>query len=196
MQPSAPVVVGISGASGAALAQRLLEHLRARGRAAIVVATAAGGAVWQQEMGAPLKSWLAEGGWQTYPINDIAAPIASGTYPTAGMAIVPCSMNTAAAVAHGLSGNLLERAADVTLKEARPLVVVPREAPLSVVHLENLLKLAQLGARVIPPVPHFYARPATVQEVVDHVVGRVLVALGIDAALPADQQYRPGRPGP
>ncbi|MSQ09714.1 MAG: UbiX family flavin prenyltransferase [Dehalococcoidia bacterium] len=189
MPSTPPVVVGISGASGAALAQRLLELLRERGRDAVVVSTAAGAVVWQQEQGCPLKGWLAENGWLSYAIADIAAPIASGTFPTAGMVIVPCSMNTAAAVAHGLSGNLLERAADVTLKEARTLVVVPREAPLSQLHLENLLKLAQLGVRVIPPMPHFYAHPTTVAEVVDHIAGRVLVALGVDGALPPDQQY-------
>jgi len=186
-----PVVVGISGASGAAVAQRVLELLRADGRTAVVVSTAAGALVWQQELGFPLKAWLSEQGWPSHPIADVAAPIASGTFPTAGMVIVPCSMNTVAAVAHGLSGNLLERAADVTLKEGRRLVVVPREVPLSQIHLENLLKLAQVGVRVVPPMPHFYAHPTTVAEVVDHIAGRVLVALGVASALPEEQQYHP-----
>jgi 4-hydroxy-3-polyprenylbenzoate decarboxylase len=186
-----PVVVGITGASGATLAQRVIQRLLDRGREPLVVASAAGATVWQQELGSPLKTWLASAGARSYVIADIAAPIASGTFPTAGMAIVPCSMNTLAAVAHGLAGNLLQRAADVTLKEARPLVAVPRETPLSVLHLENLLKLARLGARIVPPMPHFYAKPVTVDEVVEHIAGRVLVALGVDEALPADQQYRP-----
>lgn len=186
-----PVVVGLSGASGAAVARRVLDLLRAAGREAVVVSTAAGALVWQQELGFPLRPWLAEQAWPSYPIADVAAPIASGTFPTAGMVVVPCSMNTVAALSHGLSGNLLERAADVTLKEARPLVVVPREVPLSQLHLENLLKLARLGVRVVPPMPHFYAHPTTVAEVVDHIAGRVLVALGVTPALPEEQQYRP-----
>ncbi|MEK7214901.1 MAG: UbiX family flavin prenyltransferase, partial [Chloroflexota bacterium] len=96
------------------------------------------------------------------------------------------------AIAHGLSSNLLERAADVTIKESRPLVVVPRETPLSVIHLRNLLTLAKLGVKVVPPMPHFYARPERVDEVIEHVVGRILVALGVDAALPPELQYGEG----
>jgi len=184
-------VVAITGASGALLAQRLIEALQRRERPPVVVYSPAGATVWQAEVGTPLKTWLSHTGCRTFSYNDIAAPIASGTFPTGGMAIVPCSMNTVAAVAHGLSSNLVERAADVTLKEARPFVVVPREVPLSTLHLENLHKLAQLGVRVIPPFPHFYAKPVTVDEVIDHIVGRVLVALGVDAALPVEQQYRP-----
>lgn len=191
-----PIVVGISGASGAALARRCVEQLAARGREALVVCTPAGALVWQHELGEPFKRWVGTAPCRHFPINDIAAPIASGTYPTGGMVVVPCSMDTLAAIAHGLSSNLLERAADVTIKESRPLVVVPRETPLSVIHLRNLLTLAKLGVKVVPPMPHFYARPERVDEVIEHVVGRILVALGVDAALPLELQYGEGIPLP
>jgi 4-hydroxy-3-polyprenylbenzoate decarboxylase len=190
------VVVGITGASGAVLAKRCVEALAARGREVVVVCTPAGALVWQHELGEPFKRWVASAPCRHYAATDIAAPIASGTFPTAGMVVVPCSMDTLAAMAHGLSGNLLERAADVTLKEARPLVVVPRELPLSVIHLRNLLTLAELGVQVLPPMPHFYARPERVDEVVEHVVGRILVALKVDAALPEALQYGAGVPTP
>ena len=188
----APIIVGITGASGAVMAQRCVEALAARGREVIVVCTQAGAVVWQQELGVPFKEWAKKAPCRVIPVTDIAAPIASGTYAIAGMIVVPCSMDALAAIAHGLSGNLLERAADVTLKERRPLVLVPRETPLSVIHLTNLLTLAKLGVTIVPPVPHFYARPQRVDEVVEHIVGRVLVAVGVDAALPLAQQYGEG----
>ncbi|MBI2885837.1 MAG: UbiX family flavin prenyltransferase [Chloroflexi bacterium] len=188
----APIIVGITGASGAVLAQRCVEALAARGRAALVVCTQAGAVVWQQELGQPFKEWARSAPCRVLPVSDIAAPIASGTYPTGGMIVAPCSMDALAAMAHGLSSNLLERAADVTLKEGRPLVLVPRETPVSVIHLTNLLTLAKLGVRIVLPVPHFYARPQRVDEVVEHIVGRMLVAVGVDEALPPAQQYGEG----
>ena len=188
---SPPIVVGVTGASGAILAQRCIEALLDRGREVVVVCSAAGAVVWQQELDSTFKQWAQHAPCKTFSIGDIAAPIASGTFPTGGMAVVPCSMNTLAAIAHGLSGNLLERAVDVTLKERRRLVVVPRETPLSPIHLRNMLTLAELGVTVIPPVPHFYARPQRVDEVVDHIVSRVLVALGVDEGMPLSQQYAP-----
>lgn len=184
-----PIVVGITGASGAILAQRCIEELATRGREAIVVCTAAGAMVWQQELGTSLKQWLQGHSARSFPINHVGAPIASGTYPTGGMVIIPCSMNSLAAVAHGLSSNLLERAADVTIKEGRPLVIVPRETPLSVIHLRNMLTVAELGVRVVPPMPPFYAQPQRIEEIVDHTVARALVALGIDDRLPLQYQY-------
>lgn len=188
----APIIVGITGASGAVMAQRCVEALAERGREVVVVCTQAGAVVWQQELGVPFKEWAKQAPCRAIPVTDIAAPIASGTYATAGMIVVPCSMDALAAIAHGISSNLLERAADVTLKERRPLVLVPRETPLSVIHLTNLLTLAKLGVTIVPPVPHFYARPQRVDEVVEHIVGRVLVAVGVDAALPLAQQYGEG----
>ena len=118
------------------------------------------------------------------------ASIASGTYPTAGMVVVPCSMNSVASMANGLSGNLLLRAADVCLKEGRKLVLVPRETPLHSIHLENMLTLSRMGAVVLPPETAFYLKPRSVDDIVDFVVGRVLVALGVDEGLPERMQYR------
>ena len=105
------------------------------------------------------------------------------------MAVVPCSMGTIAAIAHGLADNLLRRAADVCLKERRPLVLVPRETPLSAIHLENMAALARLGATVLPPLPAFYLRPRSIDDVVDFVAERTLMALGLTDALPGDMRY-------
>ncbi|MBI4499147.1 MAG: UbiX family flavin prenyltransferase [Chloroflexi bacterium] len=187
-----PIIIGITGGSGAAIAKRCIELLTAHERPVLVVCTPAGQRVWQHEVGTPLRQWLRTTPARQYPIGDVAAPIASGTYPTGGMAVVPCSMNTLAAIAHGLSTNLLERAADVILKESRPLVLVPRETPLSVIHLTNLLTLARLGVKIVPPMPPFYARPTSMDEVIEHIAARVLVALGVTSALPYDQQYGNG----
>lgn len=126
-----------------------------------------------------------------YAISDIGAPIASGGLVTMGMLVLPCSMGTLAGIATGAAGNLLERAADVTIKEYRPLVLVPRETPLSAIHLENMLKLARLGVRIVPPMPAFYLRPQTVAELVEHLVPRVLCALGIPEALDEPPAYVP-----
>ena len=189
-----PVIIGVTGASGAALAKRCIELLVKQERPVIAVCSTAGQMTWQYELGGSFRQWLTTTPARFFNIRDVAAPIASGSFPTAGMAIVPCSMNTLAAVAHGLSANLLERAADVTMKESRPLVIAPRESPLSVIHLTNLLTLARLGVRIVPPMPPFYARPASVDEVIDHIAGRILVALGVLAALPSDQQYGNGLP--
>jgi 4-hydroxy-3-polyprenylbenzoate decarboxylase len=120
----------------------------------------------------------------------MAASIASGTYPTLGMVIVPCSVASLASMAHGIANNLLLRAADVCLKEKRRLVLVPRETPLHAIHLENMAKLARLGAVVMPPEPPFYLRPRSVDDIVDFMVGRILVALGIEESLPARHQYK------
>lgn len=181
-----PYVVGISGASGAALARQAVEWLASHGYSVIVTASANAREIWRQELGEPLEdelvAWRSRG-LRFYESDDFAAPIASGSYPVAGMIVVPCSMGTAAAIASGLSTNLLQRAADCTLKEGRRLVLVPRETPLSAIHLENLLKLARLGAAIVPPVPAFYTRPRDLDEVVAQVVGRALAALGVPGAL-------------
>lgn len=149
--------------------------------------------VWREEMdeslGEAIERWTDTGLFTTYPIGDLSAPIASGTFPSQGMAIVPCSMGTAAAVASGLSDNLMRRAADVALKERRRLVIVPRETPVTAVHLENLATLARLGAVVLPPHPAFYLKPEGIGDVVEFVAERVLMALGISEALPEHLQY-------
>jgi len=139
--------------------------------------------VWREELDGEFASFAEQlqssGDVETYSVEDIGAPIASGRLPTRGMLIVPCSMDALAALAQGRSANLLERAADVTLKEGRRLVLVPRESPLSAVHLGNMLSLARLGVRIVPPMPAFYRKPRTVEEVVDEVVERALRALGL-----------------
>ena len=188
-----PIIVGISGASGAVLARRTVDELLRRGMPAIAVCSNGGKLVWQDELGESFNDTLAE--WRehpqftTYPINDLRAPIASGTFPTAGMVVVPCSMNSVAALAHGLSNNLLLRAADVCLKENRRLVLVPRETPLHSIHLENMLKLSRIGATILPPEPAFYLHPQGMDDIIRFVVSRVLVAMGVDDELPIDLRY-------
>ena len=188
-----PIIIGISGASGVAIARAAVEMLLDRRWPVILTCTAAGAAVWQQELELPLAEVVAE--WQRrgliyYDVQDLSAPIASGTYATAGMAVVPCSMGTVSAIAHGASTNLLQRAADVALKERRPLVVVPRETPLSPIHLENLLRLARLGVVVLPAMPAFYLRPRRIEEVVAFLAARTLDALGVPDALAEELRYR------
>tara|TARA_B100000315_G_scaffold243552_1_gene267059 strand:- start:3481 stop:4068 length:588 start_codon:yes stop_codon:yes gene_type:complete len=189
-----PVVVGISGASGSALALHTVEELLRRDVPTVVVCSNGARLVWQDEMGVPFNNSLSE--WREhprftfYPLNDLRAPIASGTYPTRGMVVIPASMNTVASLAHGITGNLLLRAADVCLKEGRRLVLVPRETPLHSIHLENMLTLARAGAVILPPEPAFYLHPRGIDDIVRFVVSRMLVALGLDEALPEDLQYR------
>ncbi len=188
-----PIIVGISGASGAVLARRTIDELLLRQVPTIAVCSNGGKLVWQEELGISFNDTLAE--WRehpqftAYPISDLRAPIASGTFVTAGMVVVPCSMNSVASVAHGLSNNLLLRAADVCLKEQRRLVLVPRETPLHSVHLENMLSLSRMGVTILPPEPAFYLHPTSVDDIVRFVVGRVLVALGVEDQLPDDLQY-------
>jgi 4-hydroxy-3-polyprenylbenzoate decarboxylase len=116
--------------------------------------------------------------------------MSSGSFLTSGMLVIPCSMRTISAIAQGLSSNLLERAADVVIKEGRTLALVPREAPLSAIHLENMLKLARLGVRIVPPMPQFYLRPQTTEEIVDRMVRRCLAVLGVEEALPPEMRWR------
>jgi 4-hydroxy-3-polyprenylbenzoate decarboxylase len=189
-----PVIVGISGASGALLAERTVERLLDLQWPVEVLATPAARIVWRQETlrqwGDDVRRWQARGSLVEHSPNNQAASIASGSYPVAGMIIVPCSMGTVASLASGLATNLLLRAADVQQKEARRLVVVPRETPLAPVHLQNLLVLAQRGIRIVPPMPNFYKRPETLAEVVDFVAVRALVALGVMDELDDQQQWQ------
>lgn len=189
-----PVIVAVSGASGALLARRTVERLLQLQWPVEVLATPPARIVWRQETqrawADDLKEWQGQGRIVEHSPTNQAATIASGSYPIAGMVIVPCSMGTVAALAAGLATNLLLRAADVQQKEGRRLVVVPRETPLAPVHLQNLLTLAQRGIRIVPPMPNFYQRPATMAEVVDFVAARVLVALGVADALDEPQQWQ------
>ena len=189
-----PVVVGITGASGSVLANGTVDELLRRGIPTIVVCSNSARLVWQEELDCPfnetLSDWQEDPRFTFYSINDLRAPIASGTYPVHGMVVVPASMNSIASLSHGVAGNLLLRAGDVCLKERRPLVLVPRETPLHSIHLENMLTLSRAGAVILPPEPAFYLKPQGVDDIVRFVVGRVLVALGIDEDLPESLQYR------
>jgi 4-hydroxy-3-polyprenylbenzoate decarboxylase len=177
------VVVGVTGATGAIYAVRLLERLRAAGRETHLVATPAGVLNVHHELG------LDRGGLErladaAYSPADVGAAIASGSFSTAAMVIAPCSMKTLAAVAHGLSDNLLTRAADVTLKERRRLVLMVRETPFNLAHLRNMTAVTEMGGIVFPPLPAFYHRPQSIDELVDESVERVLQLLGVEGASP------------
>ncbi|HET6201828.1 MAG TPA: flavin prenyltransferase UbiX [Planctomycetota bacterium] len=181
--------VGITGGSGAPYALSLVRALAAAGRRVHLSITESGLKVLSLECGlrldpsAPdLASFRrgSEGEVLYHPIGAIEAPPSSGTHPVRGAVVVPCSMGTAARVAAGLSSNLVERVCDVALKEGRTLVLVPRETPLNRVHLDNLVRLAWAGATILPAMPGFYHRPRTVEDLVDHVVGKILDRLGVD----------------
>lgn len=176
------IVVGITGASGAPYAKRLLSFLSQRVRTTGdvevgVCLSATAPEVWALECGGDLREEI---DLPIYGMRDYKAPFASGSAGWDAMAIVPCSMGTCARVAHGISDTLLTRAADVMIKERRTLVVVPRETPLSVIHLENLTALARVGATIMPAMPSFYGKPEGVDQLLDTVVGRVLDHLGLE----------------
>ena len=222
-------VIGISGASGAPYAKRVLQGLLGAGHEVKCVITDAGRRVLEVEEGVGLtgvpeadlpilRAWAgaalpspsarlpapSQGDHSTgsgqrgqgvgrspalgHPSldlldeRDVAAPIASGSYPVAGMAVVPCSTGTLARIAHGVSSGLLERAADVCLKERRTLILVPRETPLSLIHIRNMAAATEAGAIVLPAMPGFYHHPKSVQELVDFVAARVLAHLGVEAS--------------
>jgi len=190
---SQPVVVGITGASGAILAGTLIDLLLKTQIPVMATASSAARMVWQEEMdesfGTALERWQDSGDFAYYQPGELTAPIASGTFPTRGMAVVPCSMATVASVSHGFSDNLIRRAADVCLKERRPLVLVPRETPLNAIHLDNMASLARLGVTILPPEPPFYLKPESMQDIADFVANRVMNALGLSDALPEDMRY-------
>lgn len=177
-------IVGITGASGSIYGVRLVEELIKMGNEVTLVFTDYGKKVLQYELDQSIESILQEykgyaGNISIYDNNDLFAPIASGSYPLDGMAILPCSMTTLAKSANGISDNLLNRAADVCLKEKRKLIIVPRETPLNAIHLKNMLKLNEAGAVILPAMPSFYHKPKTMEDMVDSIVGRVLKSLEI-----------------
>jgi 4-hydroxy-3-polyprenylbenzoate decarboxylase len=177
------LVVGISGASGAILAVRLLEVLaQMDGIETHLVVSPAARLTIRDETGRSVKEVEALAD-VVYKPQDVGAAIASGSFSTGGMVVVPCSIKTLSAVAHSFAGDLLARAADVTLKEGRPLLLVVRETPLHLGHLRLMVQAAEIGAIIFPPVPAFYARLSSVEEMVDNTVGRVLARLGIDNEL-------------
>lgn len=172
------VVVAITGASGAVYGVRLLEALRAAGVETHLIVSRWGRETVRMEVGLS-PDRLREMATHAYGPDDLEAPVASGSFPADGMVIAPCSMKTVAAIAHGYAADLIARAADVCLKERRRLILVPRETPLSAVHLENLLRLARLGVVILPPVPAFYTHPTSLADLIDHTVGRILDHLGV-----------------
>ncbi len=176
------LIVGITGATGAILGVRLLEALRAAGVETHLVVSKWGARTLVHETPYTLEQ-VRKMATCGYPPDDQGAPISSGSFLTDGMVVVPCSMGTLAAIAHGQADNLIHRAADVILKERRKLVLVVREAPLNEIHLENMLKLARMGAAILPPVPAFYNHPRTLDDVLNHVVMRILDQLGIHVDL-------------
>ncbi len=192
------LVLAITGASGAPYGVRLLETMIRAGRTVHLVLSSAATQVLFHEtgrrldldhfrledlLGAQSAAEAAPGQVVFHDPRNFAAGIASGSFRTAGMAVCPCSMGTVAAIAHGLSQNLIHRAADVHLKERRKLVLVPRETPLSAIHLRNLATVAEAGAVVLPAMPAFYNKPQTLDDVVNFIVGRVCDQLGVEHAL-------------
>lgn len=190
-----PVVIGITGASGASLGYKTVQYLLDNNYKVIVTISSSARLVWKQEMdesfGEILEKWSEYEGFQYFPGNDLSASIASGSFKTLGMAIIPCSMNTVASISQGITGDLVKRAADVSIKEDRPLVIVPRESPLNTIHLENMTKLSKLGIKIIPVEPPFYLKFKTVDEVTDFIVQRTLLALNLIDRLPDYMVYKP-----
>jgi 4-hydroxy-3-polyprenylbenzoate decarboxylase len=172
------LVIGITGASGALYARTLLRSIPVKDFDVHVVASSAGRLVYEMETGLALSGDIPPG-MHAWDESDFTAPFASGTFPCAGMAVVPCTMGTLGAIATGISQNLIHRAADVCLKERRPLVLVPRETPLNRIHLRNMLKAAEAGAIILPAMPGFYHRPRSVEEIAAFMAARILDQLGI-----------------
>jgi 4-hydroxy-3-polyprenylbenzoate decarboxylase len=173
------IVVGVSGASGAVYGYRLLEKLRKNPSVEIhLVLTRNGERTALIETGRKSSDFRALAHFN-YSLADIGSRLASGSYPVDAMVIAPCSVQTMSSIAHGITGNLLTRAADVTLKERRRLILMVRETPLHLGHLRTMVALAEMGAILVPPVPGFYSQPQTVMDIVDHSVDRVLDLLGV-----------------
>ncbi|MDR3562250.1 MAG: UbiX family flavin prenyltransferase [Negativicutes bacterium] len=176
------VVVGVTGASGIIYAIRLLEVLQQQDVEVHLVFSEWAGHNLSYETNKSLAEIQALAR-HFYNNGELAAPIASGSFRMDAMVVVPCSMKSLAAIAHGFSDSLIVRAADVMLKERRKLILVPRESPLSVIHLGNMLAVAQAGAVILPPMPAFYGRPQTLDDVIDQTVARILDQLGLDNEL-------------
>ncbi len=186
------IFIALTGASGSMYGLRLAEQLVLNSVQVTFCASCSGAAVCREETGLDLSGDLekaqrrlgehleiSSGVTLVHP-DDLFCPVASGSSAPDGMVVVPCSMGTLARIAVGVSGNLIERCADVMLKERRPLLLVPRETPLSDIHLENMLKLSRSGARIVPAMPAFYSHPDSILDLVDFVVGKILDQLGID----------------
>jgi len=176
------LIVAITGASGAVYGERLLKMLREKNVETHLIISKAAEKVIEHEL-EMAKEDVRKLADHAYDVDDWSAPVASGSFKTDGMVIIPCSMKTLAGIAHGYSDNLVLRAADVTLKEKRRLILVPRETPLNVVHLRNMLALAEQGVVIVPAMPAYYHKPKDINDLVDFVVGKVLDLLGIEHKL-------------
>ncbi len=185
------LIVGITGASGVVYGERLLRVLRTLEIETHLVLTKSATLTISYELDQPVDAIKALA-TKVHPMNDVGASIASGSFKTDGMIIAPCSMHTLAAIASGVCDNLLTRAADVVLKERRRLVLLVRETPLHLGHLRNMVAVTEMGAIVSPPVPAFYARPKTIEALVDHTLGRALDLFDIDTG--AVTRWRAGEP--
>ncbi len=172
------MVIAITGASGVIYGRRLLQILKTKKVETHLIVSHAAEKVIEHELGLSKKDFtkLAD---HVYEAGDMTSPLMSGSFKTDGMVIVPCSMKTLSGIVHGFADNLVLRAADVAMKEKRRLVVVPRETPLSAVHLRNMLAAAELGVFVVPAMPAFYHKPKDIDDLVDFIVGRVLDCLGL-----------------
>lgn len=182
-QPRQRLIVAITGATGAIYGVRLLEHLRKHGQVETHLMVSEAGVLnlhQELDMGRKDVEALAD---VVHNVRDVGACIASGSFASTGMVVAPCSMKTLAAVAHGLSDNLITRAADVVLKERRRLVLMVRETPFNLAHLRNMTSVTEMGGVIFPPLPGFYQRPASMEEMVDHTLGRVLDMFGISMQL-------------
>lgn len=194
---SGRIALGVSGASGAVLALRLAEAVLAAGWELEIVCSGFGRLMWRSELGRPFEEDLQElsaaGPVRAHKPGDLASPLASGSYPIDACAIVPASMATVAALASGVGSNLIHRMGDVAIKERRRLVLAPRESPLSPIHLANLLRLAEVGAVIAPPMPAFYERPESLDQVIEATVDRLMLWTGVRSTLPPDRQWRAGQ---
>ena len=183
MTTSSPrMIVGISGASGIVYGIRVLEALRRAEVETHLVMTRSARVTLAQECGMKVSD-VEKLSHKAHNVDDIGASIASGSFSTLGMIIAPCSMHSLSQIATGVTSNLLTRAADVVLKERRRLVLLVRESPLHLGHLRSMTQVTEIGAIIVPPVPAFYTQPKTVDDIVDHTVGRALDLFGIDSGL-------------
>ncbi|HLJ64058.1 MAG TPA: UbiX family flavin prenyltransferase [Stellaceae bacterium] len=180
MNDKRPIVIGLSGASGILYGVRLLSTLKELGRETHLVMTRTAEVTLAHETDLKVAAVQSLAS-RCHAIGDLTAPLASGSFRTDGMIIAPCSVRTFSEIATGVTSNLLTRAADVHLKERRPLILMIRETPLHLGHLRRLAELAEMGAIIAPPLPAFYARPTSFEEMIDHSLGRVLDLLGLDS---------------
>lgn len=176
------LIVAMTGATGAIYGIRLLQVLREKSIEVHLVISPWAEKMISLETDDSLEEIRKLAG-KCYPVDDLSAPISSGSFPVDGMVIIPCSMKTLAAIAHGMSADLIGRAADVMLKEKKKLILLPRETPLNLIHLRNMTSAAEAGAIILPPMAAFYFHPKTIADLVDHLVGKVLDLLGVDHQL-------------